>query len=69
MDTPTETKFIVAVDGHALRRVLVALNGPGHMIRELQNTRDSPPVFTGNPIDTLIDNFNAAVNVLGVPKT
>lgn len=57
--------FRVEVDGEALRQVLQALNGPGHHIRELQATRDKPPLFTGNPIDTLIMEYNVAVEAQG----
>lgn len=49
----------VTVNADALRQVLVALTGPGHLIRELQFTRDNPPIMTGNPIDTLIRDYNA----------
>lgn len=43
------------IDMVALRTVLQALTGAPHEIRELQVTRSLP----GNPIDTLIDQFNA----------
>lgn len=43
------------IDMAALRSVLQALTGAPHEIRELQVTRSLP----GNPIDTLIDQFNA----------
>ncbi len=46
----------IEVDAEALRMVLVALNGPGHYIRELQVTRG--PLFD-NPIDKLTVEFNA----------
>jgi hypothetical protein len=52
----------VTVSAAALRQVLVALNGPGHLIRELQATRDKPPIMTGNPIDQLVREFNDAVD-------
>ena len=55
----------VTVSTDALRQVLQALNGPGHYIRELQVTRD----FPGNPINTLIKEFNAAVEAWGKPET
>jgi hypothetical protein len=51
----------VSVSADALYSVLQALNGPGHLIRELQFTRDAPPIMTGNPIDTLIRDYNEAV--------
>lgn len=48
----------VTVSASALRAVLVALNGPGHYIRELQVTRG--PLFD-NPIDTLLTQYNEQV--------
>lgn len=45
----------ISVDADALYRVLNALNGPGHYIRELQVTRG--PLFE-NPIDKLITQYN-----------
>ena len=51
----------VTVNAEALRKVLNALIGPPHYIRELQATRDNPPLFMGNPIDQLIDDYNSAV--------
>lgn len=50
---------IVAVDAVALRRVLEALVGPGHLIRELQATRSLHSLGHPNPIDTLLEQFNA----------
>ena len=50
----------VPVNAEALREVLVALNGPGHLIRELQATR--APYLPPNPINTLISDFNAWVD-------
>lgn len=49
----------VTVDAAAFRRLLVALNGPQHYIRELQATRG--PLFD-NPIDLLIEQFNAQIS-------
>lgn len=51
----------VEVSAAALREILQALNGPGHCIRELQFTRSLP----GNPIDTLIAEFNAWAGAQG----
>ena len=53
-----EEKLMISVDAAALKQVLVALNGPGHFIRELQHTR-TPPVGDDNPINILTDQFNA----------
>lgn len=50
----------VTVDANALRQVLEALNGPAHYIRELQVLRG--PLHDGNPIDTLVSNYNKAVD-------
>ena len=53
----------VTVSASALHQVLIALNGPGHYIRELQVTRDGGcGLFKDNPIDILCDEFNAAVD-------
>lgn len=54
----TEEKT-VRVSAEALRQVLVALSGPGHLIRELQATRDIAKLSdTPNPINTLVDQYN-----------
>lgn len=55
----SEERPKISVDALALREVLVALNGPGHHIRELQATRG--PLFPDNAITVLTDSFNAAV--------
>lgn len=47
----------VEVDAVALRAVLVALNGQGHEIRELQALRG--PLWPDSPIDKLTEEFNA----------
>lgn len=47
----------ITVDRAALRQVLEALIGPGHLIRELQFTRSLPD----NPINKLVDQYNAAI--------
>jgi hypothetical protein len=46
----------VSVDAEALRRILQALNGPPHLIRELQATRGA--LFNNNPIDVLVREYN-----------
>ena len=48
------SKFI-SVDAGALEALLHAVVGPGHLIRELQVTRNLP----GSPISTLVEQFNA----------
>jgi len=51
----------VTVDAVALRTVLVALVGPGHLIHELQATRTlDVAALTGveNPINCLVREFN-----------
>lgn len=50
------------VNTEALRQVLEALNGPGHLIRELQSTRTiakltAPP----SPIDVLIEDYKQSL--------
>ncbi|MBK9497391.1 MAG: hypothetical protein IPO08_23295 [Xanthomonadales bacterium] len=52
----------VTVSATALRQILQALVGPPHYIRELQATRDKPPILVGNPIDKLIAEYNAAAD-------
>lgn len=59
--------FTVTVDGDALRQVIESLIGAPHLLQELQATRDNPPLLVGNPIDTLVSNFNAAVLAWGKP--
>lgn len=60
----------VLVDAVALREILVALNGPSHLIRELQalmsNGELSISALTGtvNPIDKITEEFNAAVQAM-----
>lgn len=51
----------IFVDSTALRRILTALVGPPHHIRELQATRDRPPILIGNPIDALIKEYDTQV--------
>ena len=51
----------VTVNAKALLAVLHALVGPPYFIRELQVTRGQPPFMSGNPIDTLIKEYNEAV--------
>jgi hypothetical protein len=50
----------VSVTASALREVLVALNGPPHLIRELQ-VLTNPDLFPDNPITILTAEFNAFV--------
>lgn len=47
----------IQVSKSALRQVLLALDGPGHMIRELQITRGLPLAGDVNPIDKLLKEF------------
>ena len=55
-ETTTADALTVTVDASALRQVLRALIGPPYLIRELQATRG--PLFTDNPIDLLVKQFN-----------
>ena len=50
----------VMVSARALHQVLGALVGPSHYLRELQATRNLP-LGEPNPINTLIDQYNAAI--------
>lgn len=52
---------LISVDAEALRQILQALTGPGHHIRELQATRSLVALGIPNPIDTLLDSYNAAI--------
>ena len=53
----------VTVNAKALRRLLSALMGPPHYIRELQATRDNGMgLFDDNPIDILCKEYIAAVD-------
>lgn len=52
----------ILVDRHALYQVLTALNGPGHLMRELQVIASmAPSLRTGvdDPIGKLIGEYNA----------
>jgi hypothetical protein len=56
---------LISVDKRALRQLLEAVTGPGHHIRELQATRSLHALGYPNPIDTLIDSYNAAIAAQG----
>ncbi len=52
----------IAVSADALHRVLLALLGPGHLIRELQATCNISDLMEGgNPIITLAREYDAAL--------
>lgn len=57
-----ESVATVTVAAEPLRQVLQALIGPGHMIRELQATRSLHALTNDNPIEILIQQFNAGGN-------
>ena len=63
-----DDELTITVNASALRQVLYALNGPPHLIRELQATRDRPPIMKGNPIDYLIREFNSFAEKLNEQK-
>ncbi len=50
----------LSISSGPLRRVLEALNGPPHLIRELQATR-GPLVGDDNPINILVNEFNEQI--------
>lgn len=50
----------ITVNADALYEVLQALVGPGHHIRELQATRSLHKLGHPNPIDTLIEDYEAS---------
>ena len=52
-------KLKIEVSANALHKVLGALIGQSHYIRELQVTRNLPN--NENPINILIDEYNAAI--------
>ncbi|SCX40611.1 hypothetical protein [Nitrosospira sp. Nsp1] len=54
----------ISVNKEALRQVLQALVGPPHLILELQVLNS--PLFPGNPIEILVDDYNKAI-VLSEP--
>ena len=47
----------ILVDKEALSRILNALLGPAHYIRELQVTRTPTILFPNNPINILVDDY------------
>lgn len=49
---------MIAVDGAALRQILIALVGPPHLVRELQATRSLHALGHPNPIDIILADFN-----------
>ena len=51
----------VIVNATALRELLEALNGPDHLIREIQALRGNPKLFGANCIDVLLTEYNLAV--------
>ncbi len=60
----------IEVDADALRQVLVALNGPGHLIRELMVLRDAPAIVCDDdPITKLTEEFNAWVKRANAPSS
>lgn len=56
----------IQVSSSALYQLLQALNGPPHLVHELQATRGLPPDRLGaiNPIDQLTEEYNASVGVM-----
>lgn len=50
-------EILIPVDAKALQRILEALYGPPHMIRELQATVSLPD----NPIEKVREQYNAFV--------
>jgi len=52
----------VEVDAKALFELLNALNGPGHLLREIQALRGNSKLFGSNCIDVLMANYNVAAD-------
>lgn len=50
----------IVVSEAPLRRLLHALSGEPHLIRELQATRHHAALFKDNPINVLVAEYNAA---------
>lgn len=50
----------IVVSEEPLRRLLHALSGEPHLIRELQATRHPAALFKDNPINVLVAEYNAA---------
>jgi hypothetical protein len=63
--TEKPVQRMIEVPVEAFYEVLQALNGPGHLIRELQATQSLDKVGLSmgrpNPINVLIDTWNAYV--------
>lgn len=57
----------VSVSGEPLRQLLIALTGPGHLIRELQATMGlaNAGLADDHPIKRILDEFNAEAARLG----
>jgi hypothetical protein len=49
----------IEVDAAALKRVLAALAGPPHLIREIQATRHLPALGIHNPFAVLLAEYEA----------
>lgn len=49
----------VTVSAQALHKLLIALNGPPHILREMQVCRGK--MFPDNPIDVLTNEMNGAI--------
>lgn len=58
----------ITVPSDPLFQLLSALNGPGHLIRELQALR-GPLVGDDNPINILVDRYNDWVNKVNKKET
>ena len=58
----------IAVNRKALHRLLAALNGPEHYIREIQATRTPDIIGFDNPINILIGEYNEAMELPAPPK-
>lgn len=52
---------VITVDSSALHQVLSVIDFGGHLIRELQATRNRGSLLTSNPIDLLIKQYNEHV--------
>lgn len=61
MSDENQERPMVSVDRDALYKVLMALVGEPHLIRELTATMTPEDVFPDNPINRLIKQYNEHV--------
>lgn len=60
VQTRNDQELMISVNASQLLKLLRALNGPGHLIAELQATR-GPLIGDDNPINLLIKQYNSEI--------